>query len=260
MEVDVAREPPKSVLGRTFALLDAFGPTDRILSLTELSERTKLPKSTLHRLAATLVDWGALVKTDVGYHLGMHLFELGGRVPLQRLLRDAALPYMEDLYEATHETVHLAVLDGFDVLYIDKISGHRMGQVPTQVGGRIPAYRTALGKVLMAYSSEDEVEKLILRNRLGRVTPYTIVSPKLLRDQLLEAANVEMAYDREESKIGLVCAASPVFDHKGKPVAAMSVSGISCRGQLDRIGRMVRGMTRQVTQALEWRPVLGHVG
>lgn len=258
MVVDAPCEPPKSVLGRTFAVLDAFGPKDRIVSLTELSQRTGLPKSTLHRLAATLVDWGALVKTDVGYHLGMHLFELGGRVPFQRLLRDVALPYMEDLYEATHETIQLAVLDGAEVVYIDKIAGHRAGDVPTHMGGRLPAYRVALGKALLAQSPLET--EAVLSGQLVRVTPYTITTPRLLEEQLRAAADTGVAYDREESRVGLTCAAAPVFDRMGSAIAALSVAGASCRMPLERIARMVRSTADQVSQALVQRPMLRRPG
>jgi DNA-binding IclR family transcriptional regulator len=103
--------PPKSVLARGLLLLDAFGAADAELTLAQLSARTGLPKPTAHRLAAELVTWGGLERTERGYRLGMALFVLGQRVPGQRGLREAALPYLEDLYEATHENVHLTVFD-----------------------------------------------------------------------------------------------------------------------------------------------------
>src|SRR6266516_5207327 len=102
----------RSVLARGLRLLDAFGSGDTTLTLTELAERTGLPKPTAYRLLSQLVAWGGLERDGCAYRIGMKLFVLGQRVPLQRRLRDAALPYLEDLYEATHENIHLSVLDG----------------------------------------------------------------------------------------------------------------------------------------------------
>ena len=110
--------PPKSVLGRALTLLTAFRPGDAELTLAELTRRTGLPKPTVHRMLAELAEWNVVERTSHGIRLGMRLFELGQLAPLQRGLREAAAPFLSDLFEATHETVHLAVPDGLDVVYV----------------------------------------------------------------------------------------------------------------------------------------------
>ncbi|MGH3585235.1 MAG: IclR family transcriptional regulator, partial [Pseudonocardia sp.] len=139
-------DPPKSVLARGLRLLDAFGPTDTELSLTELAARTGLPKPTAYRLLRELRHWGGVEQTaGGGYRLGLHVFTLGQRVPWQRELRHLALPYLEDLYEATHENVHLAVLQGTDTFFLEKLTGHRSTPIISRIGSRLPAHCTATG-------------------------------------------------------------------------------------------------------------------
>src|SRR5262245_36293516 len=132
-----AADVPKSVLARGLRLLEAYGPSDVELSLTELATRTGLSKPTAYRLLGELVKWGALERTDAGYRLGLRLFVIGHRAPRPRGLREAALPYLEDLYEATHENIHLAVLDGVHTLFLEKVSGHRSMPIVSRVGGRL---------------------------------------------------------------------------------------------------------------------------
>ena len=119
------------MISKVVSLLDAFGPTTPELSLGDLARVTGLPVSTTYRLASELVEWGGLERADrSGYRIGMRLWELGALAPRGGTLRDVALPFMQDLYEATHENVHLAVRDGLEALYVDTISGQRIGAHP----------------------------------------------------------------------------------------------------------------------------------
>jgi DNA-binding IclR family transcriptional regulator len=112
-----------------------------------VGEQTELPKSTVHRIAHDLVERGWLERTDEQFALGIRLFELGQRVQLQRFdLHEIAIPFMEDLYEATHEMVNLGVLDGTDVIYLAEIGGHRRVPISTRLGGRLPAHCTRSAK------------------------------------------------------------------------------------------------------------------
>ena len=124
-ETTAASQPAgelSSVLGKARMILDAFDTDHSDLSLTELTRRSGVAKATVHRLVGELVEWGLLERAGTKYRLGLRLFELGQLVPRQRILRDAALPYMEDLLLATQETVHFAVRDGIDVLYIADVA------------------------------------------------------------------------------------------------------------------------------------------
>ncbi|HWC78492.1 MAG TPA: IclR family transcriptional regulator [Pseudonocardiaceae bacterium] len=231
--------PPKSVLARGLMLLDAFGPDDTELSLAVLSRRTGLPKPTAHRLVAELLAWGGLERTEGGYRLGMALFELGQRVPRRRDLRDTALPYLEDLYEATHENIHLAVRDGRHTLFLEKVSGHRSTPIMSGVGGRMPVHCTATGKVFLALGPPDYF-RTIVSGGLARCTPRTIVMPGMLRTELARGVQRGYCVNHEEAEVGVAAVAAPVYDHRRKPIAAISITGNVQRLDLERLAPAVR--------------------
>lgn len=234
-------------------MLDAFAPDAGILSLADLVDRTRLPKSTVHRIAAQLVQWGVLDRVGDGFRPGLRLFEWGSLVPHQRELRAAAVPFMEDLYESTHETVHLGVLEGLEVVYVDKITGHRRVSVPTSIGGRMPTYCTALGKAILAFSPAKVVEGVIA-NGLAPRTRYTIVVPRVLREELAQVRRDGVAYDREESTLGVACAAAAVLDADGLAVASLSVTGPTLRFDPERLGPAVRTAALGLTRVLDTAP------
>jgi DNA-binding IclR family transcriptional regulator len=227
-------------VGKALALLSAFG-TDDALGVTELARRTGLSKSTAHRLLAVLEQWSLVDRQGAQYCLGTRLFELGNQVAHRRApsLRDVALPYLEDLYELTHETVHLAVLDRTDVLYVEKLYGHNYATSPSKIGGRMPAYCAGLGKAILAFSSPALVRQVIAEGLRAR-TPYTIVVPSLLIEELQEIRRAGVAFDREEVILGLTCIAAPVLDADGNAIAAISVSGATRRFDPRPMARAVR--------------------
>jgi DNA-binding IclR family transcriptional regulator len=212
------------VLDRAFRLLEALMPGGASLSLSELARRAHLPKATAFRLANQLVELRALERTGEGYELGLRLFEFGSMVGRQRRLRDAALPLMEDLYEDTHETIHLGAPDALDVLYVEKIVGWRRSSVPTDVGTRKPLYCTGLGKAILS-RSDTTLRQAVLAAGLTPHTPRTITSSGQLLRELSKAARDGVAYDWEEFKVGTNCVASPILDANGVATGALSVTG-----------------------------------
>lgn len=213
------------MLGKAVALLRAFTGDDAVLSLAELVRRTGLPKGTVHRVVSDLVEHRLLDKVAGGYRLSGALFELGMRASVERSLLEMAMPFLQDLYERTHETVHLGVLDGHEVVYIAKIGGHRQTPSPSRTGGRMPVHCTAIGKVLLAHA-DAAVRREVLRGPLERRTPHTIVAPGLLARQLEGILESGVGFEREESRAGLLCVAAPVLDADGRTaLAAISVTG-----------------------------------
>ncbi|MFC9955523.1 IclR family transcriptional regulator, partial [Streptomyces prasinus] len=204
-----------TVLGKALAILRAFGPADSVLPLAELVRRTDLPKGTVHRVAGDLVRHRLLDRTAHGYRLSRGLFELGLRASAERTLLELAMPFLQDLYERTHETVHLGVREGHEVVYIAKIGGHRQARAPSRTGGRMPMHCTALGKVLLAHAGEEEWTA-VLTGPLERRTPRTVIAPGLLRGQLTRAVETGVAYEVEESTPGLLCVAAPVLPPHGR--------------------------------------------
>jgi IclR family transcriptional regulator, acetate operon repressor len=229
---------PVTVVGRAALLLDCLAAGDSP-GISELARRSGLAKTTVFRLVHELASCGLVEATGDGVRLGMRLFELGSSVPRQRSLREAALPYMRDLHEATGETVHLAVLDGAEVVYIAIRHGTYAPRLPSRVGGRMPAHATGVGKAILAFSPPDVVPALIAAG-LERRTGRTIVAPGALGRELARIRESGIAFDREESGPGIVCAASPVFGAGGTVVAALSLTGWSARLKLDRVAPAVR--------------------
>jgi IclR family acetate operon transcriptional repressor len=245
----VERNDHRSVVGKIDCILGAFDASHTTVSLAELARRTGLAKSTLHRLTATLVDSGMLERQNGRFQLGLRLFELGQLVPGQRALRDAALPFMEDLFEVTHETVHLGVPDGIEIMYVDKIQGHRTVRSPSRVAGRMPLYCTAIGKAVLAFSPAELTERVIEAGLAPR-TPYTIVSPQLLRESVAEAAERGVAFDREEASLGLGCAAAPVFGRRRQLIGALSVSGSTSRVEPEKLASGVKTACLSLSRVL----------
>lgn len=245
--------PPDSVLGRAVLLLDAFHADDHRVGLATLVERTGLPKSTVHRMLADLVELRLVEKGTDGYHLGGRLFELGLRASVERQLMEIAIPFMEDLYERTHEIVHLGVRDGTEVVYVAKLGGHRQANSPSRIGGRMPLYCTAVGKVLLAYADPGLLEEVVAGG-LVRRTPRTIVAPGLLRKQTEAIREQGVGYEREESHVGLTCVSAPVLDADDVAVAAVSVTGPVTRFKPESAAAAVRAAGAGIAATWARRP------
>jgi DNA-binding IclR family transcriptional regulator len=196
------------------AVLDALEREP--LPLRELARRTGLSVSSVHRVIVRLEAWGGVERTADGVRPGLRLFELGQLVPGE--LREVALPFMSDLYAATHEVVSLAVLDGTDTVWLEQLSGRLAPPVPSRVGGRLPAHVTAAGKVLLA-AHPTVLDELVL----DRHGPGTITDPDRLRRELEEVATRGFAINREESAPGVLGVAAPVVAG-GRVVAALALA------------------------------------
>lgn len=198
-----------SVTGRALALLGAFDEQHRQLTLTELAQRSGLPVPTAHRLLGELADWGALARTRNGsYVIGRRLWDIGLLAPVQTGLVETASPYLHDLYAATGATVHLAVRDGTEVVYLERLRGHTSVPVVSKVGSRLPLHPTGVGKVLLAHAPA-EIQSAALEH-LERITPYTVTQPGTLRRQLDRCRRDGYATTHEEMSLGACSVAVPI--------------------------------------------------
>jgi DNA-binding IclR family transcriptional regulator len=226
--------PGASVAARLFAVLDSFDGAHRELRLTDVARRAGLPLPTTHRLVRDLVEWGALSRTDSGtYVVGPRLWHLGLLAPTHTGLRDVASPFLHDIYAATLATVHLAVRDGTRALYLDRLMGHASVPVVSNIGSRLPLHATGVGKVLLAHAPEP-VQQAVLRN-LTRVTPYTVVQPGRLRQELARVRHDGYAQTNEEMSLGACSVAVPVRDCHDQVVAALGLVVASLKRDRQRL-------------------------
>jgi DNA-binding IclR family transcriptional regulator len=210
---------PEKLLG----VLDAYTYERAAYTLSELSRRTGLPLSTTHRLVGELSKWGALERgADGRYRIGLRLVELAALCPRATGLREAALPFLEDLYEATHQNVQLAVREGTDGVYIERIAGRQAVPVLTRIGAHWPLHATGVGLVLLAFAPA-EVQETVLTAPLKRFTPHTITDPAVLRRVLAEVRRTGLAISDRQITDDAYSVGAPVTSPDGACVAAVSV-------------------------------------
>jgi DNA-binding IclR family transcriptional regulator len=215
----MARSVPEKLLG----LLDAFSHEYSAHSLSELARRTGLPLPTAHRLVGELVRWGGLERgADGRYRIGLRLVEVAALCPRGIGLRDVALPFMEDLYEATHQNVQLAVRDGTDGVYIERIAGRQAVPVLTRVGAHWPLHATGVGLVLLAHAPAV-VQEAVLTAPLEAFTPFTVTDPAVLRRTLAEVRRTGFALSDRQITDDAFSVGAPVTGPGGKCVAALSI-------------------------------------
>jgi DNA-binding IclR family transcriptional regulator len=251
------RDAGRSVLSKAFAILDAMRAAETALTRAQIARRTGLPMTTVYRLASELRRQGALEMTERGrYRIGPWLWEVGTLTPHTSTLRDAALPFMEDLYEATHENVQLAVLDGYEALVIERIHGRRSAIIPTRVGGRLPLHATGVGKALLAASTPQFVEAVIARG-LPPITPHTITDPDVLRRDLAIARRNGYAVVHDEMRLNRVSAAAPVRGPAGELAGAISLVVEAQGADVHRLAPALRtaayGLSRRLGERRDYR-------
>ncbi|GAA2345007.1 IclR family transcriptional regulator [Dactylosporangium salmoneum] len=222
--------PGVTVASRLLGILGSFDPEHRVLTLSELARRAGLTLPTAHRLVGELVAWGALRRTPAdGYAIGRRLWDLGLLAPAETALREVASPFLQDLYAATRVTVHLAVREGDQVLYLDRLSGNASLPIISTIGSRLPIHTTGVGKVLLAHAPATVCAE-VLGRPLPRATPYTVTSPARLRQQLDRVLSDGFATTGEEMTLGAYSIAVPVAAGD-RTVAALGVVVPNLRGR-----------------------------
>ena len=241
--------PGPSVTSRALSLLAAFDAQHRGLTLSELAGLAGMPVPTAHRLAGELTAWGALERMPSGrYVVGRRLWDLGRLAPVQSGLVETASPYLHDLYGATRATVHLAVRDDLEVLYLDRVRGLASVPVVSTIGSRLPLHATGVGKVLLAHAP-PEVRRRAL-TQLVRVTAHTVTSVSVLQDQLDRVLSEGLATTSEEMSVGASSLAAPVV-RDGQVVAALGVVVASLRRDRVRLEAALRVAALGIGRALQ---------
>lgn len=211
------------VIRRATQLLTAFTPERPTLTLSQLARRTGLPLTTTHRLVGELVECGLIERDPAGtFHIGLRLWEIASLAPRGLGLRELALPFMEDLFAVTRENVQLAVRDGLESVFVERIAGRNAVPVLTRVGGRFPLHPTGVGRVLLAHAPAD-VQDAVFAVPLTRYSPLTITDPDTLRRLLADVRTHDFAVNDRQISMDTVSVAAPVRSAGGAVVAAVSV-------------------------------------
>jgi IclR family transcriptional regulator, KDG regulon repressor len=249
------------VIDRAAQILDCFGFEHQELSVSEIGAKTNLHRSTAHRILMAL-EYNDLIQQNPEngkYRLGIKLFRLGHQAVSHLNLREICRPFLTRIMNETKETVHLAVLDEDQVLYLDKVEGPHALRMPSRVGRRIPTYCTSLGKAMLSCLDDQEV-KNIFRNRVLR--PFTANTVKTASQLLYDLRMIRKrgySIDNEEIEIGLRCVGAPIKDYTGAMVGAISAAAPSARlsGQkVHTVGRLVLTTAEEISEKLGYeKPV-----
>ena len=227
-------------IDRAVSILKCFTENKRELKLSEIAEQLGLNKSTVHGILSTL-KYHRLISQDEKtqkYRLGLYLIELGEHVICSMDVRSIAYPIIEEICKELEETVHVVILDGIEVVYIDKKECDKSIKISTKIGARNLAYSTADGKVMLAYLDLETQMKMIPEN-IEKLTPNTIINKQMVIKELAEIKKRGYAFDYEENIVGLICVAAPVFDYSGQAKYGISVMGPTIRMTEEKISQTI---------------------
>lgn len=237
------------VVNRVFAILEYLSQAGEPKGPTEIAVATGMHKSTVYRLLTSMCQGGYIEKTDFGtYHFGVKLVEIVSNHINSLELQTEARPYLNELHSELGLIVHLGILDDHEVVYVEKMDINRNLRIYTQIGLRVPAYCSSLGKCLLACLSGRDLDYIYSRRKLERYTPNTITSMSKLKNHLREARERGWAMDDEEYIVGHRCIAAPVFDYRGEAIAAVSASGPTTLLTDDRIGEVAERVMKAAAQ------------
>lgn len=246
-------EAPSSMVDRVVLILSVFERSSEALTAGQISVRSGIPRSSVHRILSQLVSARWLMRHEDGYALGLRMFEIGSLVAHRSRITCAARPFIRELAEQTGQVVHLAVLDQRDVVYLDKVGSAVADSafadtLPSRVGGRLPAHCTAVGKALLAYSSLAIVSEY-LATGLRRRTEATLATPAALEAAIASIRDSGYATDRNETVPGVACVAAPVrnFD---EAVAAVSVCGPRDQMRAKELPPLVMWTAAEISRSL----------
>ncbi|MCK0148397.1 IclR family transcriptional regulator [Marivita sp. S6314] len=224
-------------VGKALSVLDQIASYGRPVRFTELLGDSALPKATLYRFVQTLTNQGMLQYDPERqtYAPGLRLVRLAHAAWAQSSLAPVARPHIDALSAETGETVHLAQLDHAQVLYVDKRNARDPVEMFSQAGKVGPAYCTGVGKAMLAYLPEPELNAALAQQSWHRFTATTHVSPDSLRTELHDIHSDGLSFDREEHEAGIICVAVPILNAHQRPLGALSVTGTTRRTSLDAL-------------------------
>jgi DNA-binding IclR family transcriptional regulator len=248
-------EKTVQIVHRIATVLRAFG-NQGLLGITDLAHVTGLPKSTTHRLVTALLNEGLLIQNEDShkYALSLRVTALGASILSSNTVRKTARPILMELRDQTHESVHLAVLEGMEAVIIDTEDSYFFVRAVNVPGQRLPAHAVSTGKVLLAYQWEVTLQQMLSHMNLTRYTDHTIIDHRQLLEELRNIRSLGYAISHSELEEGINAVAAPIFDHLNSVVAAVSIGGPSERCH-PRQGELIAAVTRagqQISQTLRY--------
>lgn len=223
-------------VGKALALLDVVADAEEPPRFTEIVQVTGQPRGTVHRQLTHLVDEGLLsVNRNNTYSLGLRLLRLAAHSWSKNEFRAIAEPHLNRLHRLTTETVHLGVLNGTEIIYLDKVESQRAVRMYSQIGNTSPVYCTGVGKAALSTLDDNALSDLVSRIEFHRFTKNTLVDPKALLAEIDEIRRCGTAFDREEHEIGIHCIAAPICVSEGTAAAAISVTGPAYRVSVEQL-------------------------
>lgn len=245
-------EAGQSVTSRALSILAAFENTTGSLSVSRIAQRAHLPLSTTYRLIAELEDWGGLRRgSDGKYQIGFRIWELGQMAG--RRLRDRAHPFLQDLFELAHENVHMAIREGVQSLYVDKIYGTKKMPQISRLGGRLPLHATAVGRILLA-SQPDWFVDAYLERELEAPTPKTVTDPEELRAIIEDVRKTNFSITNEQMRLEAMSIAVPVVYNGGVVAAVGLVIDAHRSREVPRLLPLLRGTVERIELVMQGGP------
>jgi IclR family acetate operon transcriptional repressor len=230
-------------LGKAMTVLETVALAERPMRFTDVLAVSGQPRGTLHRQLSHLVQEGLLeLRPDHAYVPGLRLLKLASASWARNEFRAVAAPFLEALHRETGETVHLGVLRGREIIYLDKVESRQAVRMNSQVGNASPVYCTGVGKAALAALDAEALETILSGLEFHRFTPQTITSRAALLDELAEIRASGVAFDREEHEPGIRCVAAPVFDAGRTLFAGVSVTGPAYRVGLAQLDAWAPGV------------------
>jgi IclR family KDG regulon transcriptional repressor len=210
------------------------------MGVTEVSRQIDINKSAVYRILSTLVQHGFIEQDPESgrYKIGYHFLEISSKLLDSIDLRAESSPFLKELENLTNEAIHLVVYDQGEVVYIEKLEGNETLRMHSQVGRRAPMHCTGVGKVILSFLPTHEVIRIIDQKGLARHTDHTITNQETFLKELAKVKKQGYAFDLEENEDGISCVAAPIFNHQGKIVAAVSISGPTMRMTEERMSKL----------------------